>query len=440
MNPTRGDIDLDRGSATTGVGSAGCIMRRMDARLMGHVRDLGCDRWELVVNLRSSGGRRKRTTKRVSAKGVRRATAQLHDWITVLEQHECADPERLTLGEVLRRYIEADGPGLRPKTLARYRELVDKHIAPDLGGEVVARLKPSDLTAFYARKQKSGRLDGAGGLSVQTVRHMHALIRAAITWAEEEELLEANPARRVKHPPVAPRQQRSVWTDVQILRAVQGARGTRVHVPAALAGWAGLRRSEVCAITWENVNLAAGTLVVCQSVGQVGRELYFGEPKSVAGLRPLPMPTQLVDVLKQHKAAQDEMRLAAGRRWNERDLVCCQADGRPLKPESLSSAWAQFVRQHKLEPRLDFHGLRRSYLSALHDDGAPDRLIMDRAGHAAMSTTQRHYLFTFSATDLEYLRRQEERIEAARASLAEDRQSGASVVVSLAAARQKRKA
>lgn len=410
-------------------------MRRMGS-ITGHLRDLGGGSWELVANLPRKPGqlRGTRTTHRIhGVDGVRRASKALARWVAVLEQHECGDPERITLGEVLRRYLIANPGAAKPKVMARYRELADKHVVPVLGEWRVAALKPSDLMEFYAAKQESGRLDGTGGLSVQTTRHMHALIRAALAWAEDEEppLVATNPARRVKHPPRVKRVKRPVWTDAQILRAVDESGRTQLRVPLALAAWAGLRRSEVCALAWPAVDLEEGTLAVCASVEQVGGTLIFGEPKTDSSWRPLPLPAQLVEILKVHKARQDEMRLAQGPHWNERDLVCCRADGEPMKPDTLSAKWAQFVRQHSLEPRLDFHGLRRSYLSGLHDDGAPDGLIMERAGHTDLRTTHGSYIFTFSETDAEYLRRQEQRIEAARASSAKVCQRSASAVVSM---------
>ena len=415
-------------------------MRRVGSTLTGHVRDLGGGDWELVANLprRPGKARGQRSTKRIVAKGVMRARKALAAWLTELEQHDCTDPNRVTLGEVLRRWLEAKPGAPKPKTLDRYQELVDRHIVPELGPFVVCELRPIDLTDFYTRKMTSGRLDGSGGLSAQTAKHLHAVIRAALTWAEDEELVDVNPARRVKHPPQPKRVRQPIWDDWQILRAIEEAGKTRMRVPAALAGWAGLRRSEIAALAWDNVDLENGLLRVASSVEQVGLELYFGEPKNANACRPLPMPAPLVELLSEHKARQDAMRLAAGPSWNTRNLVCCRADGQPSKPETLSTGWAQFVRQHKLEPRITFHGLRRSYLSLLHADGAPDRLIMDRAGHAALSTTHNHYLFTFGETDVAFLHLQEARIEAARASLAQVCQSRASAPVSLASARESR--
>ncbi len=412
--------------------------------LSGHLRDLGGDRWELIANLRRRPGeaRGRRATKRIEAKGIKRARTALTDWLKELSQHDCTDPDRITLGEVLRRWLEQEAAhNARPKTLERYRELVERHILPELGAWLVAELKPVDLSAFYQRKQQSGRLDGKGGLSPQTAHHLHAVIRAGLTWAEDEDLVDANAARRVKHPPRAEHRGRAVWTSSQIAVAIDEASHCQVRVPAALAGWCGLRRGEVCALRWIDVDLPKRIISVRQSVEQVGRDLYWGPPKSAKSRRFVPIPARVIAMLEEQKRAQDEMCLAFGGKWNERGLVCCRPDGKPTMPANLTTAWRGFVRQHGLMPVLEFHGLRRSYLSGLHDRGAPDRLVTDWAGHENVATTHEHYTVTFAEAEKQALRRLEEAIETGYAELAARQvcQSGTSAVVSLAAEREKRR-
>ena len=96
----------------------------MGSMITGHVRDLGGGSWELVANLPRRVGQKRgtRTTKRIhGVAGVRRADKALAAWLAVLEQHECSDPQRITLGEVLRRWLEARPGSPRPRVLARYR-------------------------------------------------------------------------------------------------------------------------------------------------------------------------------------------------------------------------------------------------------------------------------------------------------------------------------
>jgi integrase len=418
--------------------------------LCGHVHDLGGDKWELVANLprRPGEARGRRQTRRIDARGVKRARSALAAWLAELEQHDCTDPGRITLGEVLRRWLETEAPhNARPKTLERYRELVTLHLTSDLGEWLVCDLRAADLSTYYDQKQVTGRLDGTGGLSAQTARHLHAVIRTALTWAEEEDLVTVNPARRVKHPPRAQRGARAVWTPLRISEAIAAASRNRVRIPAALAGWCGLRRSEVCGLRWSDLDLAKRILTVDQSVEQTKASggparLHFGRVKTFKAHRAVPIPRHLADLLVAHKHAQDEMRLAGGSTWNVRGLVCCRPDGEPTRPESLTAAWREFVACHGLEPRLDFHGLRRSYLSGLHDRGASDRVLIDWGGHESVQTTHDHYTASFDEAAAEAVRRLDEAIDGAEEivhSRGEASEHLGGAVLSMSAAKERRR-
>lgn len=404
------------------------------SRLTGHVRSLGGDRWELVANLPRQLGqeRGRRVSRRVTAKGKRRADAKLREWLFELEQRNCADPSAVIVSEVLRRFLEFKREKVRPRTWQRYERICQQHLIPDIGRERWWDLSGDALCDYYGRKTASGRLDEAGGLSEQTALHLHAVLRNAGNWALKRKLIDCNPALDCEDLPTVVREKPVVWSDVQIAQAIEAARNTQLRIPIALASWCGLRRSEVCALRRIDVDLDGAALAVRKSVEQVAGELYFDEPKSAKSRRVIPMPEQLVAMLREHFAAQDEMRLAWRGRWNERGLVCCRRDGEPMKPESMGSQFRTFVRQHQLKPFIEFHGLRRSYLSGLHDHGAPDALIQDWAGHTDMRTTREHYIVTFSETEQAVLRVQESRIAAALAQVC---QSRASAVASLDLAR-----
>lgn len=391
----------------------------MGERLTGHVELVRRGVWRLVVNLPAAGAagtrRYPRKTRTVQAGGKREAERLLSAWLADLEQYACTDPDALTLGEVLQRWLAWLPDNVRPKTEERYRELAERHLIPDIGHTIVATLDDTALYAYYRRKAESGRLDGQGGLSSQTCRHLHATIRAALNWALERHMIRENPALRVKHPPKQGKRKTAVWDEGMQARAVDEARGTSLHIPAVLGGWVGLRRSEICALRWGSVDLDGAGIAVTESVEQTGAGLHFGEAKTDRAHRVLPIPRQAVEILREHKRAQDEMRLALGAAWNARGLVYCRRNGLPVNPDTLTSAWRQFVRQHRLEPAISLHGLRRSYVSRLHDLGAPDGLVQQWAGHADMRTTHAHYVVTFSARELQVIQEVEERIEAARA-------------------------
>ena len=286
-------------------------------RVTGHHEDLGRGTWRLVANLPPvvvNGKRRyPRTTKVVKAKGIRAADKALADWLAELEAHDCTDPDRLTVGEVLRRWLAEDAKRtVRPKTYERYAQLVDKHLKPWFGAMRAAELTPADLSAFYADKQEGGRLDGRdGGLSAQTCLHMHRVLHRAFQWAVYGDLMARNPAARVRKPPSPSGPRRRTWTDEQIADAIELARPTMLYVPTVLAGWGGLRRGEICGLVWDDVLWDANAVVVRTSVEQTKDGLHDLPTKTRAGERVVVLPSQAIDVLREHCTRQDEMQHGA---------------------------------------------------------------------------------------------------------------------------------
>jgi integrase len=382
----------------------------------------GHGRWFLVANLPPVDVAGKRTyprlTKTIMARLKREADAALADWLDELGQHDCADPDRVTVGEVLRRWLAEDAQRtVRPKTYERYAQLVDAHIAPALGDRRAAELTAADLSAFYADKQASGRLDGRkAGLSAQTCLHMHRVLHRAFQWAVDCDLMDRNPAARVRKPPSPARPRRVTWSDEQISEAIEVSRGTMVHIPAVLAGWAGMRRGEICGLTWDDVLWDAGAVVVRTSVEQTREGLHDLPTKTRAGDRVVLLPEQAIAELREHATMHDELRAAYGAWWNSLNRVVCRPDGSPMPPNAISNRWSEWVRRKKLEPAIRFHDLRHSHATTLYHAGARTRSVSDRLGHSTPAITRDLYIHGTDESDLALVRALEERIKVAQLS------------------------
>lgn len=392
-------------------------------RLSGHVRPVRREGrevrglWALVVALpaevQADGSRRYPKTQRtVQASGKREAERLLGDWIRELEDHACSDPRRLTIGSLCDQWLEAVVHEVRPKTLDFYRGNVRRHVRPALGEVLAVDLRPSDLTRLYAEKM-------AAGLSETSCHHIHATIRVAYSWGLREELVQSNPAERVKRPPRQQARAVAVWDQETILRALSLADGLMVQVPLVLAAWAGLRVGEVCGLQWSDVDLEAGLLVVRRAIEATDDgALVIVPPKSEAGLRVVPLPAMAASVLRSHQERQEELRRAWRGRWNREGWVVATVEGRMANPDTVSSAWGRFVRTRKLPP-ITFHGLRHSYATDLFSEGdGMLKIVQERLGHADPATTARVYLHVTEEASAAAVAEQERRIEEAAARLA----------------------
>jgi hypothetical protein len=101
--------------------------------------------------------------------------------LTTLAERTYVLPSRLSVREFLTKvWLPAIASGLRPTTLGGYRILVESHLVPQLGAVQLQSLNAAQINAHYAKLLKEGRIHGAGGLSPNTVHHVHVVLHRAL--------------------------------------------------------------------------------------------------------------------------------------------------------------------------------------------------------------------------------------------------------------------
>jgi integrase len=124
----------------------------------------------------------------------------------------------------------------------------------------------------------------------------------------------------------------------QTAQLIEAMRPTRMLVPTLLAVLCGMRRGEVAALRWRNVDLTSGQLAILESAEQVGAKVRYKMPKSGKG-RTLALSASLVEELRAHRMRQAEELLRVGVRLSHATFVVAQADGTPLQPDTLTQDW-----------------------------------------------------------------------------------------------------
>jgi integrase len=424
----------------------------MKGELTGRVRPVLEDgravrgKYQLVVNLPSlpvlddlgkavldeQGEPRRRypeTTKLVSASGVKDSQRQLQAWVAELEAHNCVDPERLTVAGLAALYLAAAKEELRAVSCDTYARNLRLHILPALGEMLARDLRRHHLSRYYTDKRAT--------LAETTVYHHATAISAMFTWGEGEGYVGQNPARRVKKsskPRLVVRPRRRVWEMSEIVETVIAARKTQLHLAVLLAGLAGLRAGEICALRRADLELDRGYCRVIHTVEETGssagsdRRLVEYPPKGGPGV--VPLPRFACDELRKAFAAQDEMRLARPG-WNREGWVLPKVDGAQMWPSTLKGQWARWLAGHRrrlrkrleedlgrelhdveLLPRLSLHGLRDSYGSdVFKHEGL--KAAQERLRHKDPVVTLRHYVEVSDLDELAGLARMEQDVMAA---------------------------
>lgn len=355
--------------------------------MKGHVRQRG-DRWYVVIDAPRDPATDKRKRKWVrlpGCTGKRQAQLACARLISEFQDGTYLEPNKTTLAEFLVQWLADHKPRVSPKTHERYTQVCHKNIVPLLGAVPLSKLKPAQISQAYLKALASGRRDGAGGLSPRTVHQMHVILKGALKQAVKWEVLARNPADNVD-PPQAARAPMKVYNVDQTAQMIEAARGHKVFVPALLAVLCGLRRGEIAALRWRNVDLVAAQLAVVQSAEQTKAGVRYKEPKS-GRARTVALPASLVAELRAHRAFQAEQWLKTGRRLEEDDFVIAKADGSPLRPHSISQEWSRFLASHKALPRIRFHDLRHAHATHLLASGVHPKIASERLGHSKVGIT-----------------------------------------------------
>ena len=306
----------------------------------------------------------------------------------MLDTGEHVDPTRMTVRQWLTTWLAAVRIEISPKSHERYTEIVENFLVPALGNLPIAKLAPAHIQDAYNQWATGGRRDGkSGGLAPRTRRHIHRILKAALSRAVEQQILARNPADVFKKRlPKVERRDLVTLTAEQSVRLLDAIKHTRTYWPALIASMTGMRRGEVLGLRWKNVDLERETLRVVESIEQTKTGLRFKAPKTEKA-RAITLPAYAVEELRRLKAQQAEELLMLGIRQNGQTLVCGQADGNPLQPRSLTHEFTRLVARLKDLPRVRFHDLRHSHATQMLLAGVHPKVAQERLGHSTITTT-----------------------------------------------------
>ena len=352
--------------------------------MRGHIRERSPGHYAIVLDVHDPAtGKRKRRWH--SFRGTKReAQIERARLITELQGGLAVDPHRTTLAVYLDRWLEHVRAQVSPRTHERYGQIVRNNIIPLLGAALLSKLRPQAISTAYAKCLSDGRRDGTGGLSPRSVHHLHTILKSALAQAVRWELLARNPSEAIS----APKVERSTMTTYDLQQTAQlidAMRGTRMHVPVLLAVLCGMRRGEIAALRWGQVDLVAGQLAVVQSAEQTKAGVRYKPPKS-GKARTVALSGMVIEELRTLRLRQAEELLRLGIRLTESSFVCCREDGLPLQPNTLTISWDRLIAKTAL-PRIRFHDLRHAHATHLLASGVHPKVASERLGHSKVGIT-----------------------------------------------------
>ena len=350
------------------------------------------------------------------------------------------DGRKITLKEFTDRWLREYAPQkLQAGTVEKYKAELDEKILPVIGHLKLSELRPAALNATFVSMTKDGaRKDGkSGGYSRATIKKTQDVLSSVLRTAVDWEIIEKNPMDKVRSVGECAADKLEFFTpeqagtfldyiekpykvktkghkrtdDTGIEYTVGDYERTKeipeqIRVLFNLAIYGGLRKGELLALEWTDIDFDNDTVTVSKAVSVVAGQQITKEPKTKTSRRTVAIPHFLTQRIKQLKHDRLKYRLSLGDYWQGADWLFIQENGKQMSYSTPYSAFQDTIARYnagkeadKQLPAIPFHGLRHTSATLLIASKQDVRTVSSRLGHAQASTTMNIYAHALQETD-----------------------------------------
>ena len=316
------------------------------------------------------------------------AERRLNELIHQRDNDTFIKPGKATVADYLIQWLKDYAySNLSPHTAEGYDSIISRHLIPALGVIPLTQLRPEIIQRYISDKLSRGRTNGQGGLTARTVRHHIVCLHTALQNAVKMGMLFRNPVDAVTIPRAERHEMRTMnESDIHIF--LEMARPTQYYALFYMALFTGMRRSELLALRWRDIDLMLFQISVNRTLHQVrGGGIVIRQPKTERSRRIVAMTPSTADLLKEHNESQNRLRKSLGYpELTDDNFVFCQYDGRPLLPNTVTHNWIKLVRRTGLNG-IRLHDARHTHASLMLKQGVHPKIVQERLGHSSIQVT-----------------------------------------------------
>lgn len=325
--------------------------------------------------------------KTIYAKTVKELETKAADYERQLLHGTLSSNEKMTFGELAEVWINDYKPKISGTTKAMYKAILDTHLRPELSAYKLKDLKAHHLQSIINQMAESGK-------STSTMKKVKLTAVQILQVAMDNDVIFRNVFSKVSIPTIKATERRPL-TQEEIDLVVNTYSGHRMGLPALILLYCGLRRGELLALTWNDIDLILKNINVNKSVIYVGNQAQIKSPKSESGVRSVPIPDNIIEALKHaRKSAKSTM-------------VCPAADGSIMSQIAFKRAWESYTHylnikaggrdRSRTKPKLIVidnltpHMFRHTYATILYNAGVDIKSAQRFLGHADINVTLKIY-------------------------------------------------
>lgn len=362
--------------------------------------------WTVVIE----GPRDARTNKRTrhwksGFQTKREAEAWKLDALNKIQRNEFSAPSKMTLGEFISEWLEVSEMNYKPGTFSVMRRHLNNHVVSYLGTTKLQALRTAQLNALYKMLATNGNKTSTKGLSIRTIRGVHAYLRKALSDAEKWDYIARNPATNAELPKDfrIKTSRHNIWNQEELKTFLEASKAANdEHYPLWLfLATTGVRRGEAFGLEWKDIDLESGLCTIRQTLSCVNHVPTFQTPKTKSSLRTIAVPQSTLLELKKYRKQQTANRLRLGETWdNSNDLVFTHDDGTLLHPESMLGIFHRRTERYGVR-KINLHSLRHGWATFAGQAGISPNVMKEHLGHSSITITMDVYSHVLTSQNQE---------------------------------------
>ncbi len=349
------------------------------------------------------------------------------------------DGNKITLAVFYHKWMnEYAKISLEPTTVEWYSKLFETKILQSLGHLKLSDIKPLNIQRFYNSLTKEGAKQNGTAYSPTSIKRYHSALSSILNKAVEWELIPSNPAKKTSLP-----KQKAISDNIKCFTPEQAiiflnalnneytseyrghtrntnnktytvnrytetrAISTQMKVLFNIALYGGLRRGELLALTWEDINYNNNTISINKSVAMVNNKAVIKSTKNKSSERVITLQSSVINIIRFWQNEQSRLRLSLGNKWEGGNNLFIQWNGKLMHLSTPYHTFKDIITKYNNSvtdeslklPQIRFHDLRHTSATLLIAANTDIRTVSARLGHAQTSTTMNIYAHSYKKLD-----------------------------------------
>ena len=289
-----------------------------------------------------------------------------------------------TFSDVAREWLCYKKPLLKEASLSKYTNIINLHLLPFFRDQDIHNITLEQMESFYNGLLMTKTVKGTA-LAPKTTLDILSVMKAILLYATTKKYMNILPVLRYEYRAVPKKLVVLSGRNQKILSTYLCLNLTYRNLGLLICMYTGIRLGEACALSWEDISLTEGYIYIHKTMQRIQKEhngkktmIIITEPKTQSSIRTIPLPRQLIQLIKSSKLPMQGYLLTGSYE-------------KYIEPRSYQYHFKKILQQCKI-PQTNFHTLRHTFATRCVELGFDIKTLSEILGHSNINITLNRYV------------------------------------------------